>query len=95
MPAICTESIRRIARSASLHLENDEVENMARDLSKDLEALQGLREIDFEGPSLDDEKNVVLRRDTPEQSLSMEQVKSQSERATPEGFRVPPFLPHA
>ena len=86
------EQVLHVAKLARLQLEPDEVERMSGELSKILEHIERLNELDLDEvePTLHVvELENVLRPDVPRPSLPRERALEQAPDATPEGFRVP------
>ena len=89
-PMLGPDSVRRLARAACLHLEDNEVETLARDLSSLLGCVAVLMDDDLGGA--DDEPRIDamdLRRDVLSEGLSVSQAIEQSGRAVSDGFEVP------
>ena len=81
-----------MARLARLELSDDEVERMSVELSKVLDHIEKIRELDLEGvPPTSHVIDVVnaLRADTPEPSLPVEVVLAQAPERINGGFGVP------
>ena len=81
-----------VAKLARLRLTNDEVERMAGELSKILEYVETMNELDLEG--VEPTSHVVdltnvLREDVPRPSLDRETALEQAPDAAEGGFRVP------
>jgi aspartyl-tRNA(Asn)/glutamyl-tRNA(Gln) amidotransferase subunit C len=86
------EQVLHVARLARLRLTDDEVERMAGELSKILEYVETMNELDLEG--VEPTSHVVdltnvLREDVPRPSLDRETALEQAPDATDSGFRVP------
>jgi len=86
------EQVLHVARLARLRLTDDEVERMAGELSKILEYVETMNELDLEG--VEPTSHVVdltnvLREDVPRPSWPREVVLEQAPDATDSGFRVP------
>ena len=86
------EQVLHVARLARLRLTDDEVERMAGELSKILEYVETMNELDLEG--VEPTSHVVdltnvLREDVPRPSLDRETALEQAPDATESGFRVP------
>jgi len=86
------EQVLHVARLARLRLTDDEVERMAGELSKILEYVETMNELDLEG--VEPTSHVVdltnvLREDVPRPSWPREVVFYQAPDATESGFRVP------
>ena len=86
------EQVLHVARLARLRLTDDEVERMAGELSKILEYVETMNELDLEG--VEPTSHVVdltnvLREDVPRPSWPREVVLEQAPDATESGFRVP------
>ena len=86
------EQVLHVAKLARLQLDEDEVERMAGELSKILEHVETMNELDLEGVQptshVVDLTN-VLREDVPRPSLDRETAHAQASDATETGFRVP------
>ena len=81
-----------VAKLARLRLTDDEVERMAGELSKILEYVETMNELDLEG--VEPTSHVVdltnvLREDVPRPSLDRETALDQAPDAAEGGFRVP------
>lgn len=81
-----------VAKLARLRLTDDEVERMAGELSKILEYVETMNELDLEG--VEPTSHVVdltnvLREDVPRPSLDRETALEQAPDAAEGGFRVP------
>ena len=81
-----------VAKLARLRLTDDEVERMAGELSKILEYVETMNELDLEG--VEPTSHVVdltnvLREDVPQPSLDRETALEQAPDAAEGGFRVP------
>ena len=86
------EQVLHVAKLARLRLTDDEVERMAGELSKILEHVETMNELNLEGvvptSHVVDLTN-VLREDMPRPSLDRETALEQAPDATDTGFRVP------
>jgi aspartyl-tRNA(Asn)/glutamyl-tRNA(Gln) amidotransferase subunit C len=86
------DQVLHVAKLARLRVSDDEVDRMAGELSKILEHVETMNELDLEGVQptshVVDLTN-VLREDTPRPSLDRETALSQARDATDTGFRVP------
>ena len=81
-----------VAKLARLRLTDDEVERMAGELSKILEYVETMNELDLDG--VEPTSHVVdltnvLREDVPRPSLDRETALEQAPDAAEGGFRVP------
>jgi aspartyl-tRNA(Asn)/glutamyl-tRNA(Gln) amidotransferase subunit C len=86
------EQVLHVAKLARLRLTDDEVERMAGELSKILEYVETMNELDLEG--VEPTSHVVdltnvLREDVPQPSLDRETALEQAPDAAEGGFRVP------
>jgi aspartyl-tRNA(Asn)/glutamyl-tRNA(Gln) amidotransferase subunit C len=85
--------VLHVARLARLELSDEEVERMAGELSKVLDHIEKIRELDLDGvPPTSHVVEVVnvLRADEPRQSLPVEVVLASAPEAVSEGgFGVP------
>jgi aspartyl-tRNA(Asn)/glutamyl-tRNA(Gln) amidotransferase subunit C len=91
-PVIDREQVLHVAKLARLRLESDEVERMSGELSKILEHIERLNELDLdevEPTSHVVELENVLRPDEPRPSLPRERALEQAPEAAADGFRVP------
>jgi len=84
--------VLHVAKLARLRLTDDEVERMAGELSKILEYVETMNELDLEG--VEPTSHVVdltnvLREDVPQPSLDRETALEQAPDAAEGGFRVP------
>ena len=81
-----------MARLARLELTDDEVDRMADELSKVLDHIEAIRELDLEGvPPTSHVIDVVnrLRADQPEPSLPREVILAAAPEPVNDGFGVP------
>ncbi len=81
-----------MARLARLELTDDEVDRMASELSKVLDHIEAIRELDLEGvPPTSHVIDVVnrLRADQPEPSLPREVILAAAPEPVHDGFGVP------
>lgn len=81
-----------MARLARLELSDAEAEQMAVELSKVLDHIEAIRELDLEG--VEPTSHVVdivnaLRADVPEPSLDRDVAMASAPEPTPLGFGVP------
>jgi aspartyl-tRNA(Asn)/glutamyl-tRNA(Gln) amidotransferase subunit C len=86
------DQVLHVARLARLELSNDEVERMSVELSKVLDHIDKIRELDLEGvPPTSHVIDVVnaLRADEPEPSLPVEVVLASAPERINGGFGVP------
>ena len=86
------DQVLHVAKLARLRLSDEEVDRMAGELSKILEHVETMNELDLEG--VEPTSHVVdltnvLRDDVPRPSLSREVALEQAPDATESGFRVP------
>jgi len=84
--------VLHVARLARLELRDDEVERMASELSKVLDHIETLGELDLEGvPPTSHVVDVVnvLRADNPEPSLPREVILAAAPEPLHDGFGVP------
>jgi len=86
------EQVLHVAKLARLELTDDEVERMAGELSKILEHVETMNELDLE--AVEPTSHVVdltnvLREDVPRPSLKRDTALEQAPDATDSGFRVP------
>jgi aspartyl-tRNA(Asn)/glutamyl-tRNA(Gln) amidotransferase subunit C len=84
--------VLHVARLARLELSDDEVERMADELSKVLDHIEKIRELDLHG--VQPTSHVidvagVLRADEPEPSLPVEAVLASAPEPLEGGFGVP------
>ena len=81
-----------MARLARLELSEDEVQRMGTELSKVLDHIEKIRELDLEGvPPTSHVIDVVnvLRADEPEPSLPRERILAAAPEPVNDGFGVP------
>ena len=81
-----------MARLARLRLTDNEVDRMAGEMSKILEHVEKMNELDLEGVEPTShvvELQNVLREDVPRDSLPRERALEQAPDAAQGGFRVP------
>jgi aspartyl-tRNA(Asn)/glutamyl-tRNA(Gln) amidotransferase subunit C len=86
------DQVLHVARLARLRLTDEELERMPGELSKILEHVEKMDELDLEG--IEPTTHVVdltnvLREDVPRPGLSREQALEQAPDAADGGFRVP------
>ena len=86
------DQVLHVARLARLELSDDEVERMSVELSKVLDHIEKIRELDLEGvPPTSHVIDVVnaLRADEPEPSLPREVILAAAPEPLNDGFGVP------
>jgi aspartyl-tRNA(Asn)/glutamyl-tRNA(Gln) amidotransferase subunit C len=86
------EQVLHVARLARLELSEQEVERMAAELSKVLDHIEKIRELDLDGvPPTSHVIDVVnaLRADEPEPSLPREVILAAAPEPLNDGFGVP------
>jgi aspartyl-tRNA(Asn)/glutamyl-tRNA(Gln) amidotransferase subunit C len=86
------DQVLHVARLARLELNDEEVDRMAAELSKVLDHIEAIRELDLEGvPPTSHVIDVVnvLRADEPEPSLPRDIVLAQAPEPLNDGFGVP------
>ena len=86
------DQVLHVARLARLELDEDEVERMASELSKVLEHVDRIRELDLDGvtPTAHAvELAGVMRADEPVPGLSHEQALAAAPEPVAGGFGVP------
>jgi aspartyl-tRNA(Asn)/glutamyl-tRNA(Gln) amidotransferase subunit C len=86
------DQVLHVARLARLRLTEDEVERMASEMSKILEHVAKMNELDLEGVEPTShvvELQNVLRDDVPRECLSREQALAPAPDVAEGGFRVP------
>ena len=86
------DQVLHVAKLARLKVTDDEVDRMAEELSKILEHVETMNELDLEG--VEPTSHVVdltnvLREDVPRPGLPREQALAQAPDAAEGGFRVP------
>jgi aspartyl-tRNA(Asn)/glutamyl-tRNA(Gln) amidotransferase subunit C len=86
------DQVLHVARLARLKLTDEEVERIGPELTKILEHVERMNQLDLEG--VEPTSHVVqlenvLREDVPRESLSKERALEQAPDASPDGFRVP------
>lgn len=89
---LAREQVHHVARLARLELSDEESERMAAELSKVLDHIEKIRELDLAG--VEPTSHVldvvnVLRADDPEPSLPRELALASAPEATDTGFAVP------
>lgn len=86
------DQVLHVARLARLRLSEEEIERMPGELSKILDHIEKISELDLDGVEptshVIDLEN-VLREDEPHESLSRDRALEQAPDASAEGFRVP------
>ena len=86
------EQVLHVARLARLELSEEEVERMAAELSKVLDHIEKIRELDLDGvPPTSHVIDVVnaLRADEPEPSLPRDVILAAAPEPLHDGFGVP------
>jgi aspartyl-tRNA(Asn)/glutamyl-tRNA(Gln) amidotransferase subunit C len=86
------DQVLHVARLARLELTDDEVDRMASELSKVLDHIEAIRELELEGvPPTSHVIDVVnrLRADQPEPSLPREVILAAAPEPVNDGFGVP------
>lgn len=86
------EQVLHVAKLARLKLTDDEVERMAGEMSKILDHVEHMNELDLDGvePTAQAvQLENVLREDVPRPSLPREKALENAPDATETGFRVP------
>ena len=86
------EQVLHVARLARLRLSDEEVETMTGELSKVLDHIEKISELDLEGVEPTShvlELENVLREDVPRPSLPRERALEQAPDTDGSGFRVP------
>ena len=86
------DQVLHVARLARLELSDDEVQRMSVELSKVLDHIEKIRELDLEGvPPTSHVIDVVnaLRADDPEPSLPREVILAAAPEPLNDGFGVP------
>jgi aspartyl-tRNA(Asn)/glutamyl-tRNA(Gln) amidotransferase subunit C len=89
---IDSDEVLHVARLARLHLDEPEVQRMARELSAVLDHVAKIGELDLEGvePTAHVvEETGALRPDEPRESLPREVALDQAPAVSGEGFLVP------
>jgi aspartyl-tRNA(Asn)/glutamyl-tRNA(Gln) amidotransferase subunit C len=86
------ETVDHVARLARLELTDSERDKMAGELSKILDHIEAIRELDLEG--VEPTSHVVdvvnaLRQDLPHRSLDPAVALASAPEPTPAGFGVP------
>ncbi len=86
------DQVLHVAKLARLRLDDDEVDRMAGELSKILEHVETMNELDLDG--VEPTSHVVdltnvLREDVPRDGLDRETALEQAPDAASGGFRVP------
>jgi aspartyl-tRNA(Asn)/glutamyl-tRNA(Gln) amidotransferase subunit C len=86
------DRVLHVAKLARLKLTDDEVDRMSGELSKILEHVETMNELDLDG--VEPTSHVVdltnvLREDVPRPSLPREKALEQAPDAAEGGFRVP------
>jgi aspartyl-tRNA(Asn)/glutamyl-tRNA(Gln) amidotransferase subunit C len=86
------QTVDHVARLARLELSDAEAEQMAVELSKVLDHIEAIRELDLDG--VEPTSHVVdvvnaLRPDVPEPSLDRDVALASAPEPTPLGFGVP------
>jgi aspartyl-tRNA(Asn)/glutamyl-tRNA(Gln) amidotransferase subunit C len=94
MSVIDRARVLHVAKLASLSLQDDEVDAMARELSRIAEYVAKLAELDTKDvvPTTSLSGTQALRADEVHAGLSHEEALSGAPRTAAEGFAVPLFL---
>ncbi len=86
------DQVLHVARLARLRLTDDEVDRMAGEMSKILEHVEKMSELDLDGVEPTShvvELQNVLREDAPRESLPRERALEPAPDVAEGGFRVP------
>ena len=86
------EQVLHVARLARLRLSEDELEGMTGELSKVLDHIEKISELDLDGVEPTShvvELENVLREDVPRPSIPREKALEQAPDSDGSGFRVP------
>jgi aspartyl-tRNA(Asn)/glutamyl-tRNA(Gln) amidotransferase subunit C len=86
------DQVLHVARLARLRLTEDEIDRMAGEMSKILEHVEKMNELDLDGVEPTShvvELQNVLREDVPRDSVPRERALEQAPDAAQGGFRVP------
>jgi aspartyl-tRNA(Asn)/glutamyl-tRNA(Gln) amidotransferase subunit C len=86
------DQVLHVARLARLRLSNEEIDRMAGELSKILQYVEQMNELDLDGVEPTShvvELQNVLREDVPRPSLPRERTLEQAPDVAAGGFRVP------
>jgi aspartyl-tRNA(Asn)/glutamyl-tRNA(Gln) amidotransferase subunit C len=86
------DQVLHVARLARLHLSDEEIERMPAELSKILDHIETINQLDLEEvppTSHVIELENVLREDVPRPSWPRERILEGAPDASDEGFRVP------
>ena len=86
------DQVLHVARLARLRLTDDEVDRMAGEMSKILEHVEKMSELDLDGVEPTShvvELQNVLREDVPRESLPRERALEPAPDVAEGGFRVP------
>ena len=89
---IDSDQVRHVAKLARLRVSDDELDRMAGELSKILEHVEKMNELDLEGVEPTShvvELQNVLRDDVPRDCLSRERALAPAPDVAEGGFRVP------
>jgi aspartyl-tRNA(Asn)/glutamyl-tRNA(Gln) amidotransferase subunit C len=92
------EQVLHVARLARLELAEDEVDRMSAELSKILDSVEKIAELDLDGvppTSHVAEVGNALRRDEPRPSLPREVALAAAPAVADDGFLVPSPQAHA
>jgi len=84
--------VLHVARLARLELNDDEVQRMSSELSKVLDHIEKIRELDLDGvPPTSHVVEVVnvLRADEPQPSLNVQEALASAPEPLAQGFGVP------
>jgi aspartyl-tRNA(Asn)/glutamyl-tRNA(Gln) amidotransferase subunit C len=91
-PMIEREQVLHVARLARLRLTDEEIERMPPELSKILDHIEKINELELDEVAPTShviELENVLREDKPRPSWPRERILEQAPDASDEGFRVP------
>jgi aspartyl-tRNA(Asn)/glutamyl-tRNA(Gln) amidotransferase subunit C len=86
------DQVLHVARLARLHLSDEEIEPMARELSAVLDHVTKIAELDLEGVAHTShvvDVSGALRADKPRPSLPVEVALAQAPAVSDDGFLVP------
>jgi aspartyl-tRNA(Asn)/glutamyl-tRNA(Gln) amidotransferase subunit C len=86
------DQVLHVARLARLRLSDEEIDRMAGELSKILEYVEQMNELDLEGVEPTShvvELQNVLREDVPRDGLARDRALEQAPDVAAGGFRVP------
>ena len=93
--SISEETVKKVAKLASLELSNEELERMQRQIGEILDYVDQLSKLNTEGVRATSHVHGAInafRDDVVKESLTLDKVKSIAPDYRPGGFRVPRII---